>query len=95
MLNASATRWHMGFHFLFLLFNEAMLGKHLDKDVGPALQSNSSNCLVQILHTQFETICSVQGRAIAHQPNICKTQFKSMFHTYPESTYSLRPVQHG
>ena len=28
---------------------------------------------------------------MAQQPNICKTDYKSMFDTYPERTYSLRP----
>ena len=28
---------------------------------------------------------------MAQQPNICKTEYKSMFDTYQERTYSLRP----
>ena len=89
MLNSPATRWHLGFHFF--LFNEAMLGKHQEEDVGPGLQSNSSNCLVLILHRQLGTICSVLGRATANLPNIYKTLYQSMFDTY-QNTYSLRPT---
>ena len=56
MLNSSATRQHLRFYFLFLLFNKAMLGKTLRGRcwaVGPALKNNSSNCLVLIPHRQL------------------------------------------
>ena len=33
----------------------------------------------------------VLGTAMIQLPNICKTECKSMFDTYQESTYSLRP----
>ena len=58
---------------------------------GPALQSNSSNCLVLKPYRQLGMICLVLGRAMAQQPNISKTQYKSMFDTYQVSIYSLRP----
>ena len=54
MLNSPATRWYLGFHFL--LINEAMQGKTFRWrcwPVRPALQTNSSNCLMLIPHRQF------------------------------------------
>ena len=60
MLNSPATRWHWGFHFLI---NEAMQGKHWEEDVGPGLQSNSSNCLVLIPHRQMGNYLPVTGES--------------------------------
>ena len=84
---------HKVAHFLF--FNEAILDKHWKEDVGLsglALQCNSSNCLVLIMHRQCgETICSVMGNGVTQQHYIsARLLYRSMFGTYQQDEYSLR-----
>ena len=95
MVNSLATRWHNHWEFHFLLISEAMHSKTLSRScwaVRPALQSNSSQLYsANTTQTVGELIHSILGRAAAWQPNIHKTEYKSMFDTYQEKTYSLRP----
>ena len=86
-INSLTKRWHT------FLFNEANWSKHLDEGfelLGLALQSNISNCLVLILHTQLGNYLLITGESYCQTAkHIHRTLCKSMFDTY-QVNYSLR-----
>ena len=59
--------------------------------VGPALQSNSSNCLVLIPQVNWGNVCLVLEKAMIQQSNTHKIEYESMFDTCQKKTYLLRP----
>ena len=57
-----------------------------------ALQSNISNCLVLAVHRGLSNYLLSTGESYGPSAeNICKNLYGSMFHTYPQVNYSLRP----
>ena len=86
--------WHKVAGFLW--FNEAIWGKHWEKDVwlsGFALQSNSSICLVWILHRQLGNYLAGTGRSYGPTANISAWLYIGQYMT-PNSCLHTE-VQHS
>ena len=81
--------------FHFVLFSEAISVKHWEEDVRMlvfALQSNSSNCLMEILHRQLGNYLLNTGETYGPTYPQDFVSYRSMFDTYQQVDYSPRPM---
>ena len=81
---------YMEFHIC--LFSEALSGKHWKKDDWLSGLIFQSNCAVLTMYRQLGNYLIGGGQIYGlRAQHICQALYKSMFDTYQQVTYSLKP----